>query len=434
MGNIIARDNAIYEREASIIREEYIKHRFIEHIRDDLKNVNQAVDQAGEETFQARYIYHGIFQNNQLVKGYINIKGLILEGTFMNGYLVEGEIYDDYGLRLEGKFVDGLLIEGTFEIIGLTYIGKFVDMHLVEGKCIDATGREDVGTFKDDKLIEGVITYPDGVVKKGKFDKGYILLEGKITYCNDDSDSDCSDDSNCSDNSDVYTEEGKFIDEQLVEGKVTYADGMIEEGKFIDEQLVEGKVIYSDGQIEEGKFIDEILVEGKVTFPNGNTSEGTFDIETSCLKEGTRYVDGVVTKGTYIDGYFASGIITYANGDSAVVSIMDKEQKIIMDGLINMQTIYKGILNYASGTSIKGTFRLMSDYTLLAHGQCLVTYHLVDKTPLSGDSYFGEFVMGVKDGSGTCYRDGIEYIQNWCEGRCVGTIQHKVPDTDMVLC
>ena len=80
--------------------------------------------------------------------------------------------------------------------------------------------------------------------------------------------------------------EGEFTHGKLNgQGKVTIDFlGTISEGEYKDDELVKGKITYANGKTEEGEFIRDrkhpeacLNGQGKITYPDGKVEEGKFE-------------------------------------------------------------------------------------------------------------------------------------------------------------
>ena len=135
-------------------------------------------------------------------------------------------------------------------------------------------------------LVDGKVTWSDGLVQEGKFQ---------------------------------YVEQLKGV--SFVDGKVTWSDGLVQEGKwqYIEQRktmcLVDGKVNHSNGAIEEGKwqYVEQLkglrLVGegGTRTAPNGDIYSGTFAYVAG-MEEDTQLVNGTLT---YSNGRSETGEFAY---------------------------------------------------------------------------------------------------------------------------
>lgn len=70
-------------------------------------------------------------------------------------------------------------------------------------------------------------------------------------------------------NSSAYLE-GKFVDGNLVQGKVVFPTGEIQSGTFENHQLIQGFRLFKDGRKLEGKFYRGVLTEGYITYKDGS--------------------------------------------------------------------------------------------------------------------------------------------------------------------
>lgn len=78
--------------------------------------------------------------------------------------------------------------------------------------------------------------------------------------------------------------EGEFTDGKLNgQGVVIDHRGTIYNGEYKDNELVKGKITYADGKTEEGDFIRDyyhpeacLNGQGKITYPDGKVEEGQF--------------------------------------------------------------------------------------------------------------------------------------------------------------
>lgn len=113
------------------------------------------------------------------------------------------------------------------------------------------------------ELINGKMTFPNGHVYEGEWNKNNQMHRGTLVL-----------------NNGVVCV-GKWRNNKFVRGKVIEVDGVVHEGKFngVDDYLGHGKITYANGEVYEGgEFRDGEFI-GKVKFfhANGDVYEGAND-------------------------------------------------------------------------------------------------------------------------------------------------------------
>lgn len=163
----------------------------------------------------------------------------------------------------------------------------------------------------------------------------------------------------------------------LSDGTITYSDGEIQKGLFNRNMRLNGKGSYklADGTTFEGELTDGKRVTGKLTSPNGQTKFGTWDQNDDFLSGKITYSDGSTESGTFKNGvaiYYKK--FTDANGktiESSTQCNYDSDGKIdtSKNGYIenkddsgNVLAYYVGTLNQ-NLTPLNGTQYTSSDKT-----------------------------------------------------------------------
>jgi hypothetical protein len=110
----------------------------------------------------------GIFKNRKLVRGKVFLKtGQVQIGTFKQGKLVQGKAYFPTGTIYDGSWQNELFVKGTI-VRPITAVrmeqGDFDNLSLVKGIRTYSDDRVLAGTFEKDQLVEGTISYRDGII------------------------------------------------------------------------------------------------------------------------------------------------------------------------------------------------------------------------------------------------------------------------------
>jgi len=179
-------------------------------------------------------------------------EGKFEDGKFINGAVIEEEIYWDEGYRYVGKYKlgkrNGYGSYSAYES-DYIYIGEWKDnKRNGQGTSTYSPRDKYIGEWKDDKRNgQGTKTYPSGEKYVGKWKDN--LQNGQGVYATN-----------------KYTYEGEFWDFYFYgQGKKTYVDGTIEEGEWKDDMMHgQGKKTYVDGTIEEGEWNEGVLVKKNI--------------------------------------------------------------------------------------------------------------------------------------------------------------------------
>ena len=179
-------------------------------------------------------------------------EGKFEDGKFINGAVIEEEIYWDEGYRYVGKYKlgkrNGYGSYSAYES-DYIYIGEWKDnKRNGQGTSTYSPRDKYIGEWKDDKRNgQGTKTYPSGEKYVGKWKDN--LQNGQGVYATN-----------------KYTYEGEFWDFYFYgQGKKTYVDETIEEGEWKDDMMHgQGKKTYVDGTIEEGEWNEGVLVKKNI--------------------------------------------------------------------------------------------------------------------------------------------------------------------------
>jgi hypothetical protein len=132
------------------------------------------------------------------------------------------------------------------------------------------------GNWEYDTFKEGKMTYANGDVYEGKWDRGLQKGKGKMTYAKRD----------------IY--EGKWEKGDVYEGDWRHGS-----------KMGTGTMTYANGDVYNGEWFDDKKQgKGKMTYANGDAYDGNW--KNGYMTNGERKING------YKDG---KGKMTYANGD-----------------------------------------------------------------------------------------------------------------------
>lgn len=220
-------------------------------------------------------VKEGNFEDDELLNGKI---------TYPNGDVYEGECKDGKPNGF-GKLTS--TSNGNIDHGGTEYKGEFKNgKPHGKGKLKYEESNSKkyfAGEFNDGKATIGsMLVLPTvilgvhfkGLIAEGEFMRGFLHGKGKSIQ------------------DDGLTREGQFHMGLFISGKVTYPDGAIEEGEFQRDiayeelhglpeqhaQLCKGTKTWPDGKVYEGAFKDGLPHgPGKMTHPDGTIEEGRFE-------------------------------------------------------------------------------------------------------------------------------------------------------------
>jgi len=244
------------------------------------------------------------------------------------------------------KFTDSDSISQTYSIVeseGGTYFGN-----------LEGIAYQGVGEFQ----------YLTGEIYEGDFLNSTRSGEGTLLLKNGDSIS------------------GAWSDDQVISGTYLYADGrsfngtFTEDGRF-DAGTFTGEIVYIDGSKYTGEIVKSKRGgQGTYSWPNGDSFSGNW--ENDSMGEGTySFADGRSYSGTFKNNKFYSG--TFSLGELAEANGYSSFKAVFSNGKITGYDLVS-----ASGVSYKG------DVT----GKADITYS-------TGNTYSGDVVDGVRNGTGT---------------------------------
>ncbi|MGZ5201766.1 MAG: hypothetical protein ACXWC4_18540, partial [Telluria sp.] len=247
--------------------------------------------------------------------------------------------------------------------------------------------------------------------------------------------------------------EGIFVNNALVNGRMTSPDGSKYDGDFVNDKFDgRGRRTDAKGITFEGRFKNGNEVFGTITFPSGRTVEvdmravderrtgpavlldldetrTTGQLVNGVLQgPGSRtFRDGARFEGTFKDGAMAEGTYRYANGDVYTGALKDglREGKGVLvksngdrhDGMWHRGGFHgEGVATFASGATWTGTFdngKLVKGTRVDPKGAVTEVESIPrmskltgrgTETTFEGDRYEGDFVNGLRDGQGTIVR------------------------------
>ena len=190
-------------------------------------------------------------------------------------------------IPLNAKQTSSVNIDGTFNV-PLNYVEQCSSRQKNDYVKTLEDGTILKGEFKNNNLIKGTKTYPSSGQDIGTFTNGKLHGQNCIrVYPNNG-----------------HRHEGTFENDELIDGKLFYSDGVIKEGKFTGElnfnTLIKGSVNYTDGTQKIGTFTNNKLHGQHCThiYPNNKKLEGTF--KNNELTSGKiTYSDGKIEIGTF---------------------------------------------------------------------------------------------------------------------------------------
>jgi hypothetical protein len=317
-----------------------------------------------EGTFKSGKLINGlkICNNNQVYEGKFYSNGFLKQGT----YSKEGRIVFKGLFYENGKFHEGLLYTNQYSYDGFWN----TDGVFYKGKRASMSERDPIkyeeGDWVNMKLINGRRVYRNNEVEEGEFNGK--LIKGKKTSVN---------------NPDL---EGEFTNGLLTSGTTTLKNGIKLVGEFSNGSLVSGVIIMSnnaeyiidniansgknyymngsfntkgelvngfivhlvDGLVYEGEFSNNCLVEGKLTNQDGSYSEGLFNgIRPSKLMKGVQY---------YPNLYHKEGVYD-SSGDLKKGTFHDLSSDIKYIGDFKKSKLVKGTIEYPDGMRYRGDCR-----------------------------------------------------------------------------
>ena len=272
-------------------------------------------------------VERGRFLNNVLVgNGYrIYPDGLIEEGQFQDGWLVNGRKTRPDASFEEGQFQDGLLVNGySKHSDGHIYEGRFVQAQLVNGRRTSPNGQIEEGQFVNNAFVNGEKTWPEGVWASGVFENGNVV-KGEKRWKNGGIDKGTFVDGQLNGKNchrtwpNRETLQGEFANGMIVNGHGTipYTNGDIVIGKFKNGNFVKGTKKWKNGGIDKGKFVDALLHGENChrTWPNRETLQGEFANGMIVNGHGTvTYTNGDIVIGKFENGNFVKGTKKWNNG------------------------------------------------------------------------------------------------------------------------
>ena len=195
------------------------------------------------------------------------------------------------------------------------YEGEFYLMFQGNGRLTYANGTVDEGTFNK-SLLNGMgkRTYSDGTVEEGNFKNGILAVDSQTA------------DADAHKNTDKKTNCGEFVGKGKVEWK-GHQYFKEYEGEFQGLYRGKGKLTNTYGEIKEGFFrYGRLQGEGKIT-NKYVVQEGVFELGDLVSGE-KRYSDGIIEAGSFwggcLDGF---GKVVYPDGTV--------ERGLFRDGMCN---------------------------------------------------------------------------------------------------
>lgn len=317
-------------------------------------------------------------------------KWLLANGHQFIGHFSQGEVQGsvEYLFAQGGRFLGGVRDHrpdgrGVLELPG----GDRIEGFFAQGAALVpylyhfADGRRFFGEVAAGQPQgTGVLYLPGGSVIEGEFSgdtaRGIKLLPQKDALS------------------------GEFIKDQLVSGRIFYADGWIYSGAMLDGRPAgRGELVMPGGHRVVGEFSPKRVVTGAAErhLPDRSKYTGPLAADFSPSGQGQRVAaDGSVTVAVFkTTGAEGSGDIRYANG-------------ILYRGAIAAGLpAGQGEMTWPDGARYQGAFTRG-----LPHGQGTLTF--ANKT-----RYSGSFLAGLPDGEGEI---------GFTEGSYVGSLANALPE------
>ena len=223
---------------------------------------------------EGEFVYEGTFENNKMSghgKFYDTKAELKFEGQFSNGQM------HGYVVVLKK---DRLIFEGVFENGNAAGAGVAYDVDYKvrgtfklensnkKGELVQTSGQSFKGKFKSFFPYKGTMTYTDGKIIDGCFEKGKANGKARITYPNGD----------------IY--EGMLTDDFYEgEGKLSIAAKSLEFTGSFKKGKKNGKATaeFNDRLYYEGNFLEDAF-DGKVTFHRNPGEKMTIEFEKGQIK------------------------------------------------------------------------------------------------------------------------------------------------------
>ncbi len=280
-------------------------------------------------------------------------------GQCVDGFVSgKGEVRSGAWFAYIGEFAQGRIIKGVAEVNGSIYEGGFLD-NLPNG--------------------HGESTAPDGLVTKGRYDRGRLdPKEVEFVWSN---------------GSRYRGEIDPRTKNMHGKGVLEYADGGVYEGEFKRDQPDGAGVLkYADGEVRRGTFVaGQLNGMGSILYANQTRYEGEFRAGEPNGHGRMEFSDGQLYEGTFVSGKYQG----------------------------------KGKLRYSTGSQYEGDF-LAGDAS--GSGKILFT---------DGRHYEGQFLSGKLHGIGKLtHTTGETYEGEWKSGELTGkcriVIQQSVYDGNCI--
>jgi hypothetical protein len=397
----------------------------------------------GTETMSNGDTYTGEFADN--------VRSGTGTETMSNGDTYTGEFADNVrsgtgtetmsnGDAYTGEFADNVRSGAGTETMsnGDAYTGEFAD-NVRSGTGTETMSNGDTyngGFVRNVRSGRGKITrFATGTVIEAEYSEG-VVLGGTITTSDETYTGELKED-----------EAGFWYEGQ---GSLKTFRGDTLSGRWEEGILREGRIDYSEGDIQDGEFNSDGNPHGKLTYTDiyGSTYSGNWingelngEAELFYFHNMARYTGAVVDRNP--NGY---GRFDWSNGTRTIgtwksvqfatsftYSLVDGEAEIsfengnvwrgiVVDGKPNGE----GTFAFAEGHSVKGIYKTLgggsSETNVLQDGYA-------EMTNADGSQYFGNFVGGNFNGSGTYFWINGEFFKGeWRDGKIDGYGVHRMAD------
>ena len=330
-------------------------------------------------------------------------------------------------------------------------------------KIIDPDNSVGNDELKDRLLNDkGEITYPDGSVAEGEFNKlGWLDGKGKITSTNgsvmegefkngklhgEGKAMYFEEKSTISNGKMEFVEEGEFKNGWLHQGKRTFASGIVDEGEFKYSNLHgQGKRTYLHGSVEKGEFYaNRLHGQGKITYSYGSVGV----VEEGEFKDGKLHGQGKKSdsNGKVEEGIFDKGILIQPksgfnppqkikltlHNDSVAEGVFNKNGSLhgqgkiktkdgtILEGEFKNGQLQQGKMITPQGAVWEGEFKEDSKkYRLHGSGKMIHT----NGTVIEGKFEDGSLLQGKM-----ITKNGVEFEGEFKDGKLHGQGKKSHPD------
>ena len=284
---------------------------------------------------------------------------------------------------------------GEFQYIeGGIYEGDFVDsLRDGEGVYTWENGDRFEGTWSADGLVEGTLTYVNGLTYTGTFEDGAF---GSGSF----------------DTETAFASGGTYvgdIEHGLRGGKGVFVweNGDSFSGTWENDQMYDGTYTFADGRTYKG------------TFSNNKYDSGTFSLDASATEKGFTSFEATFTSGeltgfefvtsdglSYDGDITGNASITYKSGNTYVGEVKNGVRH--GDGVFKWKSNSSVTASYDGGW-VDGVMSGSGEYYFTAESYPYIT---------------GTFVNGKPDGSATYYKEsGNTFTTTWSNGKCTKVVE-----------